>query len=49
MTDSYNPSMDDFASMFEVSACAASLQEGKVVPATVISNNGDFIVLDIGL
>lgn len=49
MTDSYNPSMDDFASMFEESAGAATLQEGKVVPATVISNNGDFIVLDIGL
>ena len=41
--------MDDFASMFEASAGAATLQEGRVVPATVIANNGDFLTLDIGL
>ncbi|MGB1068475.1 MAG: 30S ribosomal protein S1 [Henriciella sp.] len=49
MTDTMNPSTDDFASMFEESAGAATLQEGRVVPATVIANNGDFITLDIGL
>lgn len=49
MTESMNPSTDDFASMFEDSAGAATLQEGKVVPATVISNNGDYLVLDVGL
>ncbi|MGB0262400.1 MAG: 30S ribosomal protein S1 [Henriciella sp.] len=49
MTDNMNPSTDDFASMFEESAGAATLQEGRVVPATVIANNGDFITLDIGL
>lgn len=49
MTDSMNPSTDDFASMFEESAGAATLQEGRVVPATVISNNGDFLTLDVGL
>ncbi|MEM7328667.1 MAG: 30S ribosomal protein S1 [Pseudomonadota bacterium] len=49
MTDSMNPSTEDFASMFEDSAGAATLQEGKVVPATVISNNGDYLVLDVGL
>ena len=48
MTDSMNPSTEDFASMFEDSAGAATLQEGKVVPATVISNNGDYLVLDDG-
>ena len=49
MTDSMTPSTEDFASMFEDSAGAATLQEGKVVPATVVSNNGDFLVLDVGL
>ncbi len=49
MTDSMNPSEADFASMFEESAGAATLQEGRVVPATVISNNGDYLVLDVGL
>ena len=49
MTESMNPTMEDFASMFEESAGAATLQEGRVVPATVISNNGDFLVLDVGL
>ncbi len=49
MTDSMNPSTEDFASMFEDSAGAATLVEGKVVPATVISNNGDYLVLDVGL
>lgn len=48
MTDSMNPSTDDFAAMFEDSA-GASLQEGKVVPATVIANHGDYLVLDVGL
>jgi len=49
MTESMNPSEADFASMFEESAGAATLQEGRVVPATVISNNGDYLVLDVGL
>jgi small subunit ribosomal protein S1 len=35
MTDSMNPSTDDFASMFESSAAASAMQEGQVVPATV--------------
>ena len=47
MTESMNPSTEDFASMFEDSAGAATLVEGKVVPATVISNNGDYLVLDV--
>jgi small subunit ribosomal protein S1 len=44
-----NPSTDDFAAMFEESAGAATLQEGRVVPATVIANNGDYLTLDVGL
>ena len=49
MTDSMNPSTEDFAAMFEDSAGAATLQEGRVVPATVIANNGDYLTLDVGL
>lgn len=49
MTDTMNPSADDFASLFEDSAGAATLQEGRVVPATVISNSGDYLTLDVGL
>jgi len=48
MTESMNPTRDDFAAMFEESA-GATLQEGKVVPATVIANHGDYLVLDVGL
>ena len=49
MTNSMNPSTEDFAALFEESAGAATLQEGRVVPATVIANNGDFLTLDVGL
>jgi len=44
-----NPSMDDFASMFEGSAAANAMVEGKVVPATVISIENDAIIVDVGL
>ena len=49
MTDSMNPSTDDFASMFESSAAAAAMQEGQVVPATVIRIENDAVLVDIGL
>ncbi|WP_321490524.1 30S ribosomal protein S1 [uncultured Hyphomonas sp.] len=49
MTDSMNPSSDDFASMFESSAAAAAMQEGQVVPATVIRIENDAVLVDIGL
>jgi small subunit ribosomal protein S1 len=44
-----NPSTDDFASMFESSAAAAAMQEGQVVPATVIRIENDAVLVDIGL
>ncbi|MEZ5986033.1 MAG: 30S ribosomal protein S1 [Hyphomonas sp.] len=49
MTDSMNPSTDDFASMFESSAAAAAMQEGQVVPATVVRIENDAVLVDIGL
>ena len=47
--DSLNPTMDDFASMFEGSAAAAAMTEGKVVPATVVAIDSDAVVVDVGL
>ena len=49
MTESMNPSTDDFASMFETSPAASAMQEGQVIPATVIGVENDFILVDIGL
>ncbi|KCZ85063.1 30S ribosomal protein S1 [Hyphomonas adhaerens MHS-3] len=49
MTESMNPSSDDFASMFESSAAASAMQEGQVVPATVIRIENDAVLVDIGL
>lgn len=49
MTDTMTPSSDDFASMFESSTAASAMQEGQVIPATVVSVDSDFVVVDIGL
>ena len=49
MTDTMNPSTDDFAAMFETSAAAAAMQEGQVIPATVIRIDNDAVLVDIGL
>ncbi|MEE9379938.1 MAG: 30S ribosomal protein S1 [Hyphomonadaceae bacterium] len=48
-SESMNPSPDDFAAMFEGSAAANAMIEGKVVPATVISVENDVIIVDVGL
>ena len=48
-TETLSPSTDDFAAMFEESAAAAAMTEGKVVPATVITVENDIVVLDVGL
>ncbi len=48
-TETMNPSADDFASMFEESTGATTLQEGRVVPATVVAITGDSLILDVGL
>lgn len=44
-----NPTRDDFAAMFEESVGSGSLNEGKVVTATIIGLENDFAVLDVGL
>lgn len=49
MTDTMNPTTDDFAAMFEESAAAAAMTEGKVVPATVLSVENDALIVDVGL
>ena len=43
------PSTDDFAAMFEDSAAASAMTEGKVVPATVIAVENDAVIVDVGL
>ncbi len=49
MTDKMNPTSDDFAAMFESSTAASAMQEGQVIPATVVRVDSDFVVVDIGL
>ena len=48
-TETMNPSTDDFAALFEESTGATTLQEGRVVPATVVAIQGDNLILDVGL
>ena len=48
-SETLNPSTDDFAAMFEDSAAANAMTEGKVVPATVVGIENDFVILDVGL
>ena len=47
--ETMNPSTDDFASMFEASFAGSNMQEGRVVPATVISVENDAVIVDVGL
>ncbi|MFN3313008.1 MAG: 30S ribosomal protein S1 [Hyphomonas sp.] len=49
MTTQMNPTPADFAAMFEGSAAAAAMQEGQVIPATVLRIDNDAVVVDIGL
>ncbi|MBS0384687.1 MAG: 30S ribosomal protein S1 [Proteobacteria bacterium] len=46
---SLNPSRDDFATMLDQSFESRGMVEGKVVPATVVAIEHDFVVVDIGL
>ena len=48
-TDSMNPTTDDFAALFEGSAAAETMTEGKVIPATVIAVENDAVIVDVGL
>ncbi len=44
-----NPSRDDFAALLNESLSAQGMVEGRVVPATVLAIEHDFVVVDIGL
>ncbi len=44
-----NPTRDDFAALFEGSAASKAMQEGQVIPATVLRIEKDDVLLDIGL
>jgi small subunit ribosomal protein S1 len=44
-----SPSRDDFAALLDESFTGRGIQEGKVVPATVVAIEHDFVVVDLGL
>ena len=44
-----NPSTGDFAAMLEESLAGRGMIEGRVVPATVVAIENDFVVVDVGL
>ena len=44
-----NPTRDDFAALLEDSFDKRNISEGRVVPATVVSIENDFVVVDVGL
>ncbi|MEZ5957550.1 MAG: 30S ribosomal protein S1 [Hyphomonadaceae bacterium] len=46
---SLNPTRDDFAAMLDQSLGSKGLIEGRVMPATVVAVEHDFVVVDIGL
>ena len=46
---SLNPSRDDFAALLDQSFEVRGMLEGKVIPATVVAIEHDFVVVDIGL
>jgi small subunit ribosomal protein S1 len=47
--ESLTPSRDDFASLLNESLGAKGMVEGRVIPATVVAVEHDFVVVDIGL
>ncbi len=49
MTDTLNPSVDDFAAMLDDSFSAASPLEGTVVKGTIIGIENDLAIVDVGL
>ncbi len=44
-----NPSRDDFAALLAESMTTRGMVEGRVIPATVVAVEHDFVVVDIGL
>ena len=49
MSESMNPTTDDFASMFEAAIEASPMQEGKVISGLVTAIEKDVVIVDIGL
>ena len=49
MTDTLNPSVDDFAAMLDDSFSATSPLEGTVVKGTIIGIENDLAIVDVGL
>jgi small subunit ribosomal protein S1 len=47
--NSLTPSRDDFAALLDESLGSRGMVEGRVMPATVIAIEHDFVVVDIGL
>jgi small subunit ribosomal protein S1 len=47
--DSLTPSRDDFAALLDESLGSRGMVEGRVIPATVVAVEHDFVVVDIGL
>ncbi|MBI3438677.1 MAG: 30S ribosomal protein S1 [Proteobacteria bacterium] len=48
-SQSMTPSRDDFAALLDQSFETRGMIEGKVIPATVVAIENDFVVVDIGL
>ena len=48
-TAALNPSRDDFAALLDESLLTRGMVEGRVVPATVVAIENDFVVVDVGL
>ncbi|MBL1240286.1 MAG: 30S ribosomal protein S1 [OCS116 cluster bacterium] len=49
MSESLNPSMDDFEALLNESLADTSLDEGSVVTGTVIAIENDLAIIDVGL
>jgi small subunit ribosomal protein S1 len=49
LAHSQNPSRDDFAALLNESLSSQGMVEGRVIPATVVALEHDFVIVDIGL
>jgi small subunit ribosomal protein S1 len=48
-TAALNPTRDDFAALLDESLLTRGMIEGRVVPATVVGVEHDFVIVDVGL
>jgi small subunit ribosomal protein S1 len=46
---SLTPTRDDFAALLDESLASRGMIEGRVIPATVVAIENDFVVVDVGL